>query len=142
MNYDSARQVALTADALGGWHWTTMNDGRVRPAAPCRRYIGPPLDHRLPFKPAEASDFETCEPHATKEEAERHFYDYSLEQVEEESYSSWQDCVVCGAATKTGLGTRSMALLFSGDALCDAHLSKEKLAELHPFQPGYQLIHS
>lgn len=143
MNYDQARQVALGDDALGGWHWTTMRGGVVRPAMPCRLYVGPVRSVAdMMREPVKGTDFETCPPHATKEEAERHFYDYSLEQVDLERYSNWQDCVICGEPTKMGLGNKGMSLYFQGSALCVEHLSREHLASKYPFEPGIELIHS
>ena len=135
MNYDQARQ---TKD--GGWHWTTMNDGLVRTAAPCIEFEDMPIEE-IGTRPSVVK--QRCEPHATQEEAERHFYDYCLEQVKEWTTSEWHSCIVCGAPTKRYLGNRHMGSLFSpGEAFCDEHFSPEALAEAEPFSPGIRLIHS
>lgn len=117
MNYDQARQLADGS----GWHWTSMNDGRVRTAGPCRDEA----------------------PHATREEAERHFYEHSLEQAKERK-CSWTACAVegCPQPTQQTLGNTGFWLFFSETPLCDEHRSKDQLRELHPFTPGMELIHS
>ena len=136
MNYDEAREIEGN-----GWHWTTMNDGRIRTAAPCVRYTGDP---DLPLgRPTKDEDFERCEPHATKEEAERHFYDYSVENARERQTDRWMDCAVCDGPTKRLFGTAGMGLLFSGGVpFCDEHFSKDALRELLPFTAGIRLMHS
>lgn len=57
MNYYSARQRRD-----GRWDWTSMNDGAIRRAGPCVNHY---------------------EGHATKGEAERHFYDSELDSLRE-----------------------------------------------------------
>jgi len=138
MNYDQARQ---TKD--GGWHWTTMNDGVVRTAAPCIRFLKP-FDYSKPFEPAKPEDIERCTPHATQEEAERHFYDYCFEaeNIHENTTANWMDCAKCGAPTKRLLGNRSMSQTIQQEALCDEHFSIETLRELHPFRREMTLMHS
>lgn len=133
MNYDEARQ-----DKNGIWRWTTMNDGRIRTAPPCIQFEEQPIEEigRVPSKV-----LGMCE-HATKEEAERHFYDDCLDRVKESESSHWMDCAVCGAPTKKLLGNRPFGVLFSEQPLCDDHFSKETLAELHPFSTGIYLMHS
>jgi hypothetical protein len=137
MNYAQARQLKE-----GGWHWTSMNDGHVRTAWPCKRYIGPedkPYDASC-----DPSEWERCEPHATQEEAERHFYDACLAEVKEEDYGEWHSCSVkgCDNPTKKGLGNRGDGLLFRGEPLCDEHRTKEMIAELRPFKGGISIAHS
>lgn len=143
MNYDEARQVVTGPDSLGGWRWTTMNDGVIRTAAPCRRYTGPVRTvAEMMREPVKGTDFTTCEPHASKEEAERHFYDYSLEQVEERD-CSWTSCSAhCGNPANKTLGNLGMALYFQPTPLCDQHRSREELIALYPFKTGIALIHS
>ena len=136
MNHDEARALKD-----GGWHWTTMNDDVVRTAAPCIT-IDEPFDLRKPYEPPKPENVHRCPPHATKEEAERHFYDYSLGLVTEDHYGNWEGCAVCDAPTKAGLSAPGISTLFSGTALCDAHRTIEHLKELNPFEPGIRLIHS
>lgn len=137
MNYDEARALES-----GGWHWTTMNDGRVRPAWPCRRYVGDCNLEDLVAGNASPEDFETCEPHATREQAERHFYEACLEAVEEVRFGEWHGCAVCDQPTKAGLGNRLLSRYFRPDPLCDEHRNREQLAQLHPFPPDLSLTHS
>lgn len=153
MNYDQARQLAD-----GGWHWTSMNDGYVRTAWPCKRpadgvtfRLG--TDMSLGKTPISAwkagaivpddAAWITCEPHATREDAERHYYDASLEGATTEYAISWMACAVpeCPEPTTKMLGNVGQEL-FNGDPLCDAHRTREQLAALHPFAPGLALIHS
>lgn len=135
MNYAEAREVKG-----GGWHWTSMNDGNVRTAAPCitiREREGWQLGDPIPEE-----DIKRCEPHATKEEAERHFYDWSLETLHESEWTSAQKCETgCGAWSNKSLGNHFHG--YFGDVfLCDFHRNADRVAELKPFRPDIQLIHS
>ena len=140
MNYDEARPLKA-----GGWHWTTMNDGVVRTAQPCIRHVGEKSDPFWYMQPSKPEDWVCCEPHATREEAERHFYDWCLSTVEESRMSDQQlRCRVagCDGWSDVLLGNRQLGHLFNGDPLCEAHRSKDQLALLHPFKPGMVLVHS
>ena len=140
MNYDEAREVPGK-----GWHWTTMNNGIVRTAEPCIRHVGDESDPMWYLKPSTEAAWERCEPHATQEEAERHFYDWCLSTVAEIRLSGqMRRCRMDGCRTWTGteLGNRQMERLFNGDPLCAAHRNRETLALLHPFRPRLRVIHS
>lgn len=140
MNYDQARAIEnKETGEIVGWRWTSMNDGRIRTAWPCIEFT--PMDVE-DYGRKEPERIHLCPPHATQEEAERHFYDACLEEASEQTTSHWQDCRVCGAPTKRLLGNRDLSSLFNGDALCDEHFSKDTLQELHPFKSGIYLIHS
>jgi hypothetical protein len=117
MNYDQARELTT-----GGWHWTTRNDDVIRTAWPC-------LD---------------CPPHATRDEAERHFYEACLESVTEQELAVPHSCTVpdCQQPAMSFLGNRGLSRIFAGTALCPAHLNRATLRELHPFEPGLSVIHS
>lgn len=125
MNYDEARELKD-----GGWHWTTMNDGVVRTAPPCVRI------------PIDESTITHCDPHPTREDAERHFYDYSLSQLKESTFLSAKHCEYCDTWTNKALGNRGLGLYFREVFLCDTHRTTERVAALHPFKPGIALIHS
>jgi len=139
MNYDEARELKE-----GGWHWTSMNDGRVRTAWPCRRlrYPDSKIAAATGLRNLGPNDFETCEPHATREEAERHFYDACLADTRDHGAGDWSGCRVCDAPTKTALGNLGLGRMFSPEPLCDEHRTREHLAELSPFHGGIALIHS
>ena len=138
MNYAKARPLKD-----GGWHWTTMRDGLVSLAPPCRRFIGNPLPDIQPFPmPYNPDEWETCEPHATKEEAERHFHDWSIAEAREQGFGNWMGCAVCDAPTKRGWGSAHFSAPYGVDPLCDAHYSAQTYADLHPFEPGIALLHS
>jgi len=117
MNYDQARQ----RETDGKWDWTTMNDGRIRAAASCIAKCG----------------------HETQEDAERHFYDHSLEQVKEAGVS-WTSCEYsgCESPANRALGNHGLWLALPLAPLCDVHRTKEHLTEVYPFEPGMSLIHS
>ena len=135
MNYDEARQ---TKD--GVWHWTTMNDNVVRTAAPCIQLEDIPIEE---IGTKTINVLGRCN-HVTKEEAERHFYEYCFEpeQIREDTNMHWLDCAKCGAPTKRLLGNRGLWSLINQDPLCDEHFGVEILKELHPFHINIKLIHS
>lgn len=118
MNYDEAREKKG-----GGWHWTTMNDDRIRAAGAC-------MNH---------------EPHASKEDAERCFYEYCMSSlVETDHGDSAQRCEVegCDAWAPKTLGTRGLWKLQIQCWLCDEHRNVDTVRRLYPFTGGYSIIHS
>lgn len=139
MNYDEARELKG-----GGWHWTTMNDGVVRTAQPCITILKPFEPGSLDFS-LRPSDITRCPPHATKEDAERHYYDWCLSTVSEIKLADQQRrCRASGCSewTDTMLGNRQLGRMFNGDPLCDAHRTPEALRALHPYAPGMMSIYS
>lgn len=146
MNYDEARQIAPTPDSLGGWHWTTMNDGRIRTAAPCRLYTGPVRSVADMMRaPVRGSDFTTCAPHETREEAERHFYDYSREEaMAHEVDISWSNCRYpeCKNPANHALGVGRLDLFGSLTPLCDDHRNANGWEAANPFYTPMFLMHS
>ena len=122
MNYAQARQRSFSDGTPQDlWDWSTMNDGRAWVSNPCNH---------------------SCR-HATREEAERHFYDYCLEQAQVHPQErEMRRCRVCNAWTRNQLGNIQMWLLLQPEWLCDAHLTREFLAQVQPFAPGYTLVHS
>ena len=117
MNYEGARQ----RESDGRWDWTNMRDGAIWRSGPCRSHD---------------------DGHATKEEAERHFYDDGLAHVQEHQSSSWHGCAVCDAPTKFWLGSRGLGGAIPETPLCDEYRTRDVLAEMHPFSPGMTLVHS
>jgi hypothetical protein len=117
LNYDQARELET-----GGWHWTTRNDDVIRTAWPC-------LD---------------CPPHATREEAERHFYEACLESVIERSIMEWRGCVApgCKRPAWTTLGNPQTSRYFRPVPLCTKHCNRDTLRSLRSFEPGIMLWHS
>jgi hypothetical protein len=123
MNYDEARQRKNADGSESGmWDWTTKNDGRILIASPCSS---------------------KCE-HRSQEEAERHFYEHSLESAVEGFHKNVQyPCAVCGEWTTGYMGNNDFSLLSMHADLCDNHRSKEELAKIFPFQGGgVQVVHS
>lgn len=138
MNYDEARQLSEG----GGWHWTSMNDGVVRTAQPCLTILRP-FDPTKWHEPLQPEDVRRCEPHATREEAERHYYEWSLAEVTEVETSNAVKCERgCGTWTNKYLGHPGLSGYFPATFLCDFHRSREVLAKVHPFKPGIQVMHS
>lgn len=150
MNYDEARPLADGS----GWHWTSQNDGLSRMAWPCQR-LADGVDARfsrdngqLEFRRGDKvvpkdEAWVTCPPHATREEAERHYYDASLASARELN-ASWTACAVpeCPNPTTKMLGNMGLERHFNATPLCDEHRTREQLAALYPFAPGMQVIHS
>lgn len=122
MNYDQARQRANKDGTPSGlWDWTTMNDGVIHPTASCSL---------------------SCH-HETQEEAERHFYEYCIENVKEFTNSDEQHkCAVCGDWTQKGLRNTSMFLIGFNLYLCDIHRNESELRKFSPFEFGLSIIHS
>lgn len=119
MNYYEARQ--RTSD--GRWDWTGMNDSRIFKAGPCAGHD---------------------DGHATKEEAERHFYDWELDQLQElKGPSSTQHrCQSPGCQTFTDI-----ALAIGGHIgvhfwLCKDHRTRGEVARIYPFTPGLTITSS
>jgi hypothetical protein len=123
MNYAEARQrMGDNGLPSGLWDWTSKNDEVIHAAGPCAA--------------------RTCE-HHSKEEAERHYYDWSLEKVKEFSLERQQvPCEVCGEWTQKGLHAPGYNTYGFEALLCDRHRNKEELIKLRPFTPGIQSIHS
>lgn len=139
MNYDEARQLKD-----GGWHWTTMNDGQVRTATPCIQHIGDESDPLWYMGEYRDEDWKRCDPHATREEAERHFYDHSLSQLRDEESEAAYRCETpnCGTWTNRALGNRQEWFYFRAIFLCDQHRTRAMVEQLHPFKAGVRIIHS
>lgn len=137
MNYAEARQIPGR-----GWHWTTMRDGKVRPAAPCLTYIGDPGKLMSTMAAFDESDWVTCEPHPTKADAERHFYEHSISEARVQKWVTWMACEICDAPTREGYGTNLLSLGFANVPLCERHLSEEHLRAVRPFKEGIAIVHS
>ena len=119
-----------------------MNDGVVRTAQPCLTILRP-FDHLKPFEPLAPEDVKRCEPHATREEAERHYYDWSLGGVSESTFRGAEKCEYgCGEWTNKALGSRQLGGHFPATYLCDLHRTTAILASLRPFEPGFAVTHS
>lgn len=107
MNYDQPRQLKN-----GGWHYTSMNDGRIMPIGYCA------TDHR-------------DRPHATEDEARRCYRDYELnERLRLDGMiSHWEKCAWPECETLTN---RQVSIDgWPRWLLCDEHRTKECCAELY-----------
>lgn len=119
MNYAQARQ----RQSDGRWDWTTMNDGRVWPSAPCSTHE---------------------DGHATQEEAERHHWDYELDtvrrfEVPDHQAGSLERCRICKAFTASHV---RFADGYTTIFLCPDHQDRASLEQGYPFAPNRQVIHS
>lgn len=113
MNYYEARQRKD-----GVWHWTVMNDNVLRPSQPCT---------------------EDCQ-HQTREEAERHFYEYEVANLRTQEFEAWHKCEAEGCETLTN---KVMTPRHGGGVdLCDVHRTAEQYRVLRPFKAGVQIISS
>ncbi len=117
MSYAKARQ----REDSGLWDWSVMNNRIIHRHEPCT---------------------EACQ-HATQEEADKHFYEWSLSQVREYFDPDLQHkCAVCGAWTQKSLGNHRFWMIGFDAFLCDEHRNKDELVKLHPFQSPIGLIYS
>lgn len=114
MKYSRARQVE------GGWLWTDERDGKIYRGVSCMN----------------------CPPHETREEAERHFYDFCLSRLEECQVNVSNPCIICKAPTQTILGNPNLGEYFNFAAVCQDHDAPDTMARLYPFHPNLTLTHS
>ena len=107
MNYDQPRQLQS-----GGWHYTTMNDGRIGAIGYC-------MDHR-------------DSPHATEDEARACYRNYELEQRTrlDGTLGSYNPCE---AASGCEVLTNRCVTIggWVKWRLCDEHRTAEVVAELY-----------
>lgn len=114
VNYDQPRQLKS-----GGWHYTSMNDGRIWPIGACGSHG----------------------PHETEDDARRCYRDYELSQVELDrtTLGSWNPCEKDGCETLTNrAATQGAWHLWR---LCDEHRTREVVAELYGEMAG-DSVHS
>lgn len=160
MNYAEARE----RQADHRWDWTNKRDNQVWAVGYCGGWhdwtdeqaarVGMPRDTLQADKETRDGPFRAkfhTDGHATKEEAERCFYEHSLDRVHEIENSSIQHrCSVplplpgsfCDAWTTKGLESPGYGGCFQVTWLCDAHRNREGLVVAHPFQKGLSMIHS
>lgn len=144
VNYYEARQRSDGS----GWAWTGMNDGEVRTEPCC--WTWPEGEPRTVDEATGPNPKPLGEPHshATREEAERCFYDYELRHLREGRIRDDEqrrcefvgaDGVRCGRWTSAFLEAKHlMHLTF----LCRAHRTPESVAAVHPFHPNIRISSS
>lgn len=117
MNYYAARQHIETKT----WCFTYMNDGVIYTDSCC-------LNHDITG-------------HATKEEAERCYYDHQIAGLHEVKYDSYNKCQIkgCGKLTNIALSPKHS---YSSTNLCKSHRNKESYMEVNPFNTGITIISS
>lgn len=105
MNYDQPRQLES-----GGWHYTSMNDGRVHPVGYC-------MSHG---------------PHDSEDDARRCYRDYELTErlrLEPVTLGSWNPCEYPPCETLTNQAATLGA--WTTWRLCDEHRTAEVCAGLY-----------
>lgn len=118
MNYHEARQRSDGS----GWAWTTMNDGAIWTSGGCHT-AGEPHAH------------------ATREEAERCFYDYEAGQLVEREYADTQHR--CQFPDCTNWTSKFLeAGLLGAKELCDEHRNADGWRAANPFAPGLSITAS
>lgn len=147
MNYSQARQMrGPDGQPTGKWHWTTMNDGHVRPDGYCSPWETCPECHGNSWmfvggpKAAErrcvrcdstgvVKRADPCPGHDTPEAAAEHYRQYLLDNVTYDGRMSnqQQKCRVCGAWT-SGLAQVPFASRLW--VLCDEHRTRESVDRL------------
>jgi len=139
VNYDQARQI----EATGKWNWTTMNDGAIRTAAPCAY---PDFEWPSRFDPInlpKPTGRARCD-HDTREQAERHHYDdevrrVRIQKLDLDTLRARHRCAFEGCPRWEDYRAHWPGG-YRVDSLCGEHA--ERSAELRPFVPGMQVIHS
>lgn len=155
MNYDEARQ----RERDGRWDWTTANRRLgTFPDGYCAGWytwtqadadrLAMPLDRLLEEQEKDHGAYRAkfhTDGHATKEEAERCYYEYSADHLYESGpWSPEQKCRYpeCRQLAEMGLENRGYAGCFSLMLLCNVHRTVEVMRELQPFKPDMRHIHS
>lgn len=119
MKYFRARQRLVDKR----WDWTVDQDQVIAKAGPCVLH---------------------SDGHATREEAERHFYDWDLQTLltfTEGNEKTKHECEAPGCKTLTdrGLATR---FRWKVQWFCDLHRVKPIYEMLNPFEPGIEIQQS
>jgi hypothetical protein len=136
MNYYEARQRSDQS----GWAWTSMNDGVIHTAGGCVTWPDgrPTMEQALSGTGPRPG---VPHAHATREEAERCFYDHEAAHLREShSEDAQRRCQFpeCGEWTQFSLAARLL-----GDAdLCSAHRNAEGWKAVNPFRPGLSIASS
>jgi len=119
MNYAEARQ----RQSDGRWDWTTRNDDRIWRSSPCSAHE---------------------DGHATREEAERHHWEYELDNVRrfvvaDAGAVTLERCQICSVFTASHVRFADGYTMFF---LCSIHQDRASLEQVHPFVPCVSIIHS
>jgi hypothetical protein len=121
VNYDKARErITENGRPSGLWEWSSLQNGHVGPTVPCSGL---------------------CR-HISREEAEKHFYDHSLERVRVHEDRAVHECQACGDRTHSWLGNKQFWLIPFGAWLCEEHCNRVELVKLFPFRAGTEMLHS
>lgn len=104
----------------GRWDWTGMRDDLIFRTGPC-------IGHD--------------DGHATREEAERHFYEYEIERLKEVEIQ-WFRCSHPGCHELSRKGLETPRLYPFPEALCDAHRTTEVFREIKPFYTNIAIVSS
>ncbi len=117
MNYYEARQQLKSKS----WCFTYMNDGEIYTDSCC-------LDHDITG-------------HATKEEAEKCFYNHQVKNLLEFKYQGYEKCQIkgCNRRTNVALGPKGS---YHSTYLCKKHRNKEGYMQVNQFEEGITIISS
>lgn len=119
MNFYTARKT-LVGDI---WRWTCANGEQIWTSTPCT---------------------EECQ-HATREEAERHYYEYRMSKLRTFEFEHWEECehpeckVEDGHRTLTNKMLGEVGSILRGKMLCDQHRTEAVYRQLTPFVPGSEI---
>ena len=140
MNYYAARESRHPdTGASKGWHYTVMNDGRIRPIGYCAGYpnfekwikdgimperlIQREMEKSEPHKGRYHTEF-----HMTKEGAEECYQDYLIDHTFRVSTVELPKCKHCGCVTDQVVYLDQWEV----GSFCEAHQSIQFLKEHHP----------
>ena len=137
MNYYRARQRADGS----GWAWTTMNDGHVRASDSCVTWPeGPPADVAEAL--AGIKPIGPDHVHATREEAERCYFEWEATNLRELTWKDAQHpCQYPGCDIWTQKAVEAPHSTKIAD-LCDDHRNADGWKAVHPFVPGLEIASS
>lgn len=151
MNYEQARQ----RQDDGRWDWTSMRDGKIWPGGYC---VGWPTNEDIQMMSVYPGQYPTEEMlrtrekyhtdgHATKEEAERCYYDFEVDRLHQVDVIRPGvvdgrvpcDVVSCLRYTDKGLQAPGGA---PAVPLCGFHRTTAGYKATRPFRPGIWRAHS
>ncbi len=118
MNYYVARRRQKDGILIDLWDWTCQNGDAIWPMTPCSL---------------------SCE-HKTREEAERHHYEYEIETRKRVTFEQADKCVECGEWTDSSfeIGHGIGRLI----KLCEKCGTEEAVRKHDPFVPGCTVMSS
>lgn len=144
MNYEEARQIGPDGPAPGKWNWTNRRDNSIYTTGSCAwpDYVWP--KDVIDYTTIKPTGRERCD-HDTREQAERHHYDYDVEKIswhpiDLNTTSTLHRCEIPGCAEWSTVSTSGHG--WGRGTYCDLHGNSDGYRLAHPFVPGLREMHS